>query len=211
MTRMATRNPIPDSQAKRGSTWPLLLLVVRGRVTGAGGSRPPMAAMVVEVVEVVGAVGAGAGGVTVAGDTVRGLSGTAGAGTVTLGMIVAGRGAVVGGAVDGVGTGAVVAGVVGGAVVGVAVDGEPGSCLAGSAAAMEPRPAATNAIDTSKATVLTARTAFSMIAGRRLTPNSVAVGGAPVLDRPEARSPGRHGRQDDDVAGEQQRGVGRFR
>jgi hypothetical protein len=175
-------------------------------VTGAGGSRPPMAAMVVVVVDVVGAVEAGTRGVTVPGDTTRRFTGPVG---VTLGVVVEGWGAVTGGAVDGVGTGAVVAGVVGGAVVGGVVAEERGR--AGAAAAIDPRPAALKAIDASKARAETARAASTRSAGRRLTPNSVAEGGAGVLDRAAGQSPRRHGRQDDHVAGEQQGGIGRVR
>jgi len=93
-------------------------------VTGAGGSRPSIAAMVVEVVDVVGAVEAGTGGVTVAGDTTPRLTPLAGGGAVTLGVVFEVRGAVDGGAVDGLGAGAVVAEVAGGAVVGGAVVAE---------------------------------------------------------------------------------------
>ncbi len=156
-------------------------LVVSGRVTGAGGSRPPMAAMVVDVVEVVAAVGAGARGVTVAGDIRRGVSGPVGAGDVTLGVVVELWGAVDGGA-EGGGAGAVVAGVVGGGVVvGAVVAVERGR--SGNAAAVDPGPAAMKATDTRKAKEEAARTAFTMIRGRRLMPNSVAGAGAAVLDR----------------------------
>jgi hypothetical protein len=44
-------------------------------VTGAGGSRPPMAAMVVVVVDVVATVAAGAKGTTFPGDKRRDVTG----------------------------------------------------------------------------------------------------------------------------------------
>src|SRR5438270_1507804 len=46
----AIANPIPDSQAKTGSTCPLVPVVRRGRVTWATGTRPPMPRIVVVVV-----------------------------------------------------------------------------------------------------------------------------------------------------------------
>jgi hypothetical protein len=55
-------NPIPDSQANTGFTWPLLPVVWSGTVAGALGSRPPIAAIVV--------VGAGAGAVVGGTETV---------------------------------------------------------------------------------------------------------------------------------------------
>lgn len=52
----AMANPMPDSQAKTGSTCPLLLAVCSGTVSGDAGSRPSMPAIVVEVVGVVATV-----------------------------------------------------------------------------------------------------------------------------------------------------------
>jgi hypothetical protein len=169
-----------------------------------------MPAMVVVGAEVVAVVGAGATGVTVAGVTLRGT--TAWAGEVTLGVVLTVWRAVVGGAVA-VGAGAVVAGgaVVGGAVAAIVVLQR----RHGAATAVDPVPAAATATEARKARAKAAATALIRIPDRRLTPNSVAGAAAAMQDRALdwswLRSPGRHGRQDDEVAGEQQRRVGGVR
>jgi hypothetical protein len=98
--------------------------------------------------------------------------------------------------------------VVAGAVVGGVLGEVEGGVVAvrwgrtGNAAAVESSPTAIKATDAEKARARTATTALNTIAGRRLTPNSVAAAGAAVLDSLETRSRRRDGRQDDDVAGE---------
>jgi hypothetical protein len=171
MTTRATKNPIPDSHAYRGLTWALLPLVVSGSVTGAGGSRPPIAAMVVEVVEVEGAVGAGTRGRTDPGLGRRGtVPGTVVPGELTVGVVLEVGGAVEGGAVEGGG-----AGVVGGLVDGGEVDGEVvtlavGWVRPGNAAAADPAPAATRATEVRRARPEKATTVLTTSPGRRLTP-----------------------------------------
>jgi hypothetical protein len=49
MIKIAARNPAPDSQAKMGSTWALVPLVVKGTVDDDNGSLPRIEAIVVEV------------------------------------------------------------------------------------------------------------------------------------------------------------------